>query len=116
MKLGMRLLTGIILLHLPAAINAASTNFSAFNLQSSNLNTNPFRGYDDRPDDCPPWFALKSPLANVQVSTVSSPRLNVKTTPPATNSTANANVLLASAETTVSSQVTPHHTKLTPSL
>ena len=61
MNLLMRLLGGFVLLVFVPLI-PADTNFSAISVQSSNMNTSPFRGFDDRPDDCPPWYSPLLPI------------------------------------------------------
>src|SRR5271168_1322904 len=99
------LLAGFTLLELCGSFTAAA-NVSAINMQSSNLNTSPFRIYEDRPENCPPWYTpyLRT-YTDSTVSTVCFRHLNVKIMPHATNSTANADVHQVSVETTVFNQV-----------
>ena len=60
MNLRVRLLAGVVVLLQLGLVITADSNLTAFNLQSPNLNTSPFRGYDDRPADCPPWYLSHS--------------------------------------------------------
>jgi hypothetical protein len=105
MSLRKRLLAVVAMIQL-STVTSGSPNLTAISLQSPNLNTSPFRLYDDRPDDCPPWFvSAKRPLRIV--STVFFQHSSVRIMPPVTNTTANVNVPLASEATTVSLQVLP---------
>jgi hypothetical protein len=59
MKARMRLLPVLVLMQgMAKGTAAAGGNSSAFDIQSPTLNTSPFWRYDDRPDGCPPWYAL----------------------------------------------------------
>jgi len=99
----------VIMQGIVKAAAAAGSNSSAFILRSApNLNASPFGLYDDRPDDCPPWYALVSAAVYTYpflVSTVYCPHLSAITALRATNSTANVNAQQASAETTALNQV-----------
>ena len=99
----------VIMQGIVKATAAAGSNSSAFILRSApNLNASPFGLYDDRPDDCPPWYALVSAAVYTYpflVSTAYCPHLSAITALRATNSTANVNAQRASGETTALNQV-----------
>lgn len=52
----MRLFAGAAVLLQLSMMILADSNFTAISMQSPNINTFPFRGFDDRPADCPPWY------------------------------------------------------------
>jgi hypothetical protein len=54
MSLRKRILAAIAILEV-SSLTLASPNLTAISLQSTSLNTSPFRLFDDRPADCPPW-------------------------------------------------------------
>jgi len=56
MMLRVRLCALVIVL-LQYVTIATAYNFTAINVQSSNLRNAPFSLYNDRPDDCPPWYS-----------------------------------------------------------
>jgi hypothetical protein len=104
-----------------AASFADVGNSSAFKLQTADLHTSPFRLYDDRPDDCPPWYQSIEGIRCLSglVSTVCCRCLSASTALRATSSTASVNVPLALGETTAWLRVLPkvrHDTNMEPAI
>ena len=105
MSLRKRLLAVVAMIEL-STLTLGSPNLTAISLQSPSLNTSPFRLYDGRPDDCPPWFVSHGKGLIRVVSTVFFRHSGVRIMPLVTNTTANANVPPASEVTTAFLQVT----------